>query len=87
MDLKDKEVVIVGAGKLVGGPLAKMITERKPATLTICTKNTKDLHLYTTKADVIITAAGVPYLITKDMVKEGVIIIDAGINKVLVPGS
>jgi methylenetetrahydrofolate dehydrogenase (NADP+)/methenyltetrahydrofolate cyclohydrolase len=58
VDIRDKQVVIVGAGRLVGGPLAKLITERKPATLTVCTKNTKDLHIYTSKADIIVTAAG-----------------------------
>jgi methylenetetrahydrofolate dehydrogenase (NADP+) / methenyltetrahydrofolate cyclohydrolase len=55
------------------------------ATITACTKETKDLKSHTSRADIIIVAAGCPNLIREDMVKEGVVIVDAGINKIVHP--
>ena len=77
IELEGKEVVIVGKGKLVGRPMvSQMLNEG--ATVSICHSRTVDLSKHTKEADVIITATGVENLITLDMVKEGVVVVDAG---------
>ncbi len=76
--VEKKNVVIVNNSNVVGKPLAMMLTNRF-ATVTICHVKTKFLSQYTKKAEILITATGVPNLIKKDMVKEGVVIVDAGI--------
>jgi len=81
IDLAGKEVVIVGASNLVGKPLGIMLTNRS-ATVTVCHKSTKDLAFHTKRADILIVAVGKANLIKKDMIKEGVVIVDIGINKV-----
>lgn len=80
IDLSGKHVVMVGASNIVGKPTA-MALLNKNATVTICHKLTQDLKSHTKHADILITATGVPKLITADMVKEGVVIIDAGITR------
>lgn len=80
ISLRDKKIVIVGYGYLVGQPLSLMLKNRK-LKFTICDDRTKNLKEETKKADVLISATGVPYLIKEDYVKEGVIVIDAGIAK------
>jgi len=77
-EIKGKNITIVGAGALVGKPLAIMLVN-KQATVTICNEFTTDLKKKTQKADILITAVGKKDLITKDMVKKGVIMIDTGI--------
>jgi methylenetetrahydrofolate dehydrogenase (NADP+)/methenyltetrahydrofolate cyclohydrolase len=79
--VEGKEVVIVNNSNVVGKPLALMLTNRF-ATVTICHVKTKDLKAHTIKADILITAVGLPNLIKKDMVKKDVVVIDAGIKKV-----
>lgn len=81
VELRGKQVVVVGASNIVGKPMALLALE-KGATITICHKKTRDLAAMTRQADILIVAAGVPNLITRDMVKEGVVIIDVGINRV-----
>ena len=82
INLTGKHVVIVGYGKLVGKPLAAMISlSNKLATLTVCNHKTKNLKRYTLQADILITAAGVPHLISANMVKKNAIVIDAGTAK------
>ena len=81
VDLTGKNVVIVGRGKLVGRPLITLVLA-KDATVTVCHSKTTNLAEMTKQADVLICACGVPKLITADMVKKDVIIIDAGINRV-----
>lgn len=79
------DVVIVGRGNLVGKPLAIMLIQKKPnanATVTICHTRTKDLSSHTKRADIVIVAAGMPNTLTADMVKEGAVVIDVGINRV-----
>ena len=76
-----KNVVIVGRSKLVGYPLFNMLLNRD-ATVTICHSKTKNLSNYTKDADILIVAVGKKGLITKDMIKENVIIVDVGINRV-----
>lgn len=77
IDLKRKHIVIVGKGELVGKPLGILLTQDQN-TLTICNKFTRNLPFYTRQADILITAVGKANLIKADMVKDGVIIIDAG---------
>jgi len=73
--------VIIGRSNIVGFPTARLLMDLG-ATITVCHSKTKDLSLHTKQADIIIAAAGKPKLVTKDMVKHGVIIIDVGVNRV-----
>ena len=79
VDIKGKHAVVIGKSLAVGKPLSLMLLT-KEATVTICHKETKDLAAMTRQADIVCVAAGKPCLITGDMVKEGVIAIDIGIN-------
>jgi methylenetetrahydrofolate dehydrogenase (NADP+) / methenyltetrahydrofolate cyclohydrolase len=83
--VKSKQVVVVGASNIVGSPAAIMLSRENDegkATVTICHKYTKDLTRHTINADILIVAAGVPALITGQMVKEDVVIIDVGMNRI-----
>lgn len=85
IEIEGKYVVIVGRGTLVGKPLACMLlekTKRGNATVTVCHTKTKDIASFTKKADILIAAVGSPRVITQDMVKEGAVVVDVGINKV-----
>jgi methylenetetrahydrofolate dehydrogenase (NADP+)/methenyltetrahydrofolate cyclohydrolase len=78
------EVVVVGRSNIVGKPIANMLLQRKKganATVTVCHTGTKDLAAHTRRADILIVAAGRPKTITADMVKEGVVVIDVGVNR------
>ncbi len=75
--LAGADVVIVGRSAILGKPLAAMLTTRD-ATVTVCHSRTRDLAAHTTRADVVIAAAGRPGLITADMVRPGSAIVDAG---------
>jgi len=81
IELEGKDVVMVGRSNIVGMPLALML-KNENASVTLCHSRTKDLSMYTKQADIIISACGKVNLITADMVKEGVIIVDVGINSV-----
>ena len=76
-----KHVVIIGRSMLVGKPLVPMLLHHD-ATVTVCHSKTENLEAYTKTADILISATGVPGLITKDMVKPGACVIDVGISKV-----
>ncbi|MDC7221268.1 MAG: bifunctional methylenetetrahydrofolate dehydrogenase/methenyltetrahydrofolate cyclohydrolase FolD [Spirochaetales bacterium] len=79
------EVVVVGRSNIVGKPIANMLLQKchpGNSTVTICHTGTKDLISHTKRADIIIAAAGRPDTITADMVKEGAVIIDVGVNRV-----
>ena len=80
IDPKGKDVVIVGAGFIVGRPLSLLMLWRD-ATVTVCHIYTRDLKKYTLGADILISATGVPHLIKEDMVREGAVVIDVGISK------
>jgi methylenetetrahydrofolate dehydrogenase (NADP+)/methenyltetrahydrofolate cyclohydrolase len=79
------EVVVVGRSNIVGKPIANMLIQKNRkganATVTICHTGTKDLLFHTKRADILIVAAGRPKTITSDMVKEGVVVIDVGVNR------
>jgi len=77
IELEGKEVVLVGKGKLVGKPLIFHLLN-EGSTVTVCHSKTVDLKKHTIEADIIISGAGVKNLITADMVKDDVIVIDAG---------
>jgi len=80
-----KHTVIVGRSNIVGKPMFALLVqkfEKGNATVTICHTGTPDIKVHTKQADIIIAAAGIPNLITGDMISEGVDIIDVGINRV-----
>lgn len=81
IDVLGKNVVVVGASDLVGKPVAEEL-RKKGVIVEICNTKTEDLKASTQKADILISATGVPRLITGDMVKDGVIVIDVGAEKV-----
>ena len=80
IDLTGKSVVILGRSNIVGKPLIQCCLN-KNATVTVCHSKTKELEEYTKRADVLIAAIGKAKFVTKDMVKEGAVIIDIGINR------
>jgi len=79
------EVVIVGRSNIVGKPIANILLQKAPganATITLCHTRTRDISFHTKRADIIIVAAGKPKAVTADMVKEGVVVIDVGVNEI-----
>ncbi len=76
-----KDVVIVGASNIVGKPMSLLFLKNEEATVTVCHRNTKDLKSHTLTAEILIVAVGKPNLITADMVQDGAVVIDVGINK------
>lgn len=80
VELEGKHAVVVGRSNIVGKPMALMLLERS-CTVTVCHSKTKDLQKYTKEADILVCAVGCKHLITADMVKEGSIVLDAGINR------
>lgn len=89
-DPAGKHVVVVGRSSIVGMPFAIMMAQKKKganATVTICHTGSGDLMPYTRQADILIAAAGRPGTITAGMVKEGVVVIDVGVNRVDDPES
>lgn len=79
--LKSKEVLIIGKSEIVGKPLAILLMN-EDATLTIANKDTKDLSFHTKKADIVISATGVPGLIKNNMLKKDSVLIDVGIIRI-----
>ncbi|MFW9785179.1 MAG: bifunctional 5,10-methylenetetrahydrofolate dehydrogenase/5,10-methenyltetrahydrofolate cyclohydrolase, partial [Candidatus Heimdallarchaeota archaeon] len=79
--IQGKDIVIVNRSNLVGKPLIFMLLKRN-ATVTICHTSTKSIENHMQRADILVVAVGKPKFITKDKVKEGVIIIDVGQNRV-----
>ena len=77
------EVVVIGRGITVGRPLGLLLTRRSEnATVTLCHTGTRDLAAHVRRADIVVAAAGVPGLITKDMVKPGAAVLDVGVSRV-----
>lgn len=81
IDVEGKNVVIVGRSDLVGKPLAAMMLN-KNATVTVCHSKTDDLAFHTKNADILVVAVGKKSIITEDMVKDGAVIVDVGINRI-----
>lgn len=83
--IEGANVVIVGRSNIVGKPLANMLIQKNDmgnATVTVCHTRTKDMARFTREADIVIAAAGWPNTVTADMVKEGAVVIDVGVNRV-----
>lgn len=80
IDVCGKNCVIIGRSNIVGKPMASLLLERS-ATVTICHSRTKNLPEITSKADLIVAAVGRAKFVTADMVKEGAIVVDVGINR------
>jgi len=77
--------VVVGRSNIVGKPIANILLQKKEganATVTVCHTRTRDISFHTKRADILIVAAGRPKAITADMVKEGVVVIDVGVNRI-----
>jgi methylenetetrahydrofolate dehydrogenase (NADP+)/methenyltetrahydrofolate cyclohydrolase len=79
------EVVVVGRSNIVGKPIANILLQKQKganATVTVCHTGTKDMAFHTKRADILIVAAGRPKAVTADMVKEGAVVIDVGVNRI-----
>ncbi len=85
IDTKGKHVVVVGRSNIVGKPIANMMLQKKEganSVVTICHSAAKDLKQFTLQADILIAAIGRANFVTADMVKDGVVVIDVGINRI-----
>ena len=83
--IESAEVVVVGRSNIVGKPIANILLQKQKganATVTICHTGTKDMAFHTRRADILIVAAGKPNAIKVDMVKEGAVVIDVGVNRI-----
>jgi methylenetetrahydrofolate dehydrogenase (NADP+)/methenyltetrahydrofolate cyclohydrolase len=84
-DPAGRDVVVCGRSEIVGKPLAALLMQRQSganATVTVCHTRTSDLAAHTRRADILVAAIGQPNAITADMVKDGAVVIDVGINRV-----
>ncbi|MEM1322037.1 MAG: bifunctional methylenetetrahydrofolate dehydrogenase/methenyltetrahydrofolate cyclohydrolase FolD [Bacteroidota bacterium] len=85
IEVEGKECVVLGRSNIVGSPISILLSRKaRPgnATVTLCHSRTRDLANFTRRADILIVALGRPDFVTADMVKEGVVVIDVGINRV-----
>ncbi len=88
VNLGRRDIVVVGRGATVGRTIGLLLTRKAVnATVTLCHTGTADLAEHTRNADVIVAAAGVPDIITADMVKHGVILIDVGVSRMVDPAT
>jgi len=85
IEISGKHVVIVGRSNIVGKPLAMILIQKKTganATVTMCHTGTKNMEDYTKQADILVVAAGRPHTVNSDMVREGAVVIDVGVNRI-----
>lgn len=90
IDVEGKDVVIVGRSTIVGRPLMALLMQKKKgynATVTICHTGTADMASHTRRAEILVVAAGRPMTVTADMVAEGAVVVDVGVNRVDDPAS
>ena len=83
--IEGADVVVVGRSNIVGKPIANILLQKREganATVTVCHTRTRDMASYTRRADILIVAAGKPKAITADMVKQGTVVIDVGVNRI-----
>jgi methylenetetrahydrofolate dehydrogenase (NADP+)/methenyltetrahydrofolate cyclohydrolase len=83
--IEGAEVVVVGRSNIVGKPIANILLQKAPganATVTVCHTKTRDIAFHTKRADILIVAAGRPKYVTADMVSDGVVVIDVGVNEI-----
>ncbi|MBE0518774.1 MAG: bifunctional methylenetetrahydrofolate dehydrogenase/methenyltetrahydrofolate cyclohydrolase FolD [Thermoplasmata archaeon] len=84
-DPKGKHVVVIGRSNIVGKPITNILLQKAPgadATVTICHSRTQNMSGFTKQADILIAAIGVPNFVKADMVREGVVVIDVGVNRI-----
>lgn len=85
ISLAGKNAVVIGRSNIVGKPIANLMVQKNPsanAIVTLCHSAAKDISAYSKNADIIVAAIGIPNFIKGDMVKEGVVVIDVGINRI-----
>ena len=85
IEIAGKHVVIVGRSNIVGKPLAMILVQKKPganATVSMCHTGTKNMPDITRQADILVVAAGRPHTVNADMVKQGVVVVDVGVNRI-----
>lgn len=85
IEIEGKHVVIIGRSNIVGKPLAMILIQKKPganATVTLCHTRTKNIAEIARTADILVAAVGRPHTVTKDMVKQGAVVIDVGVNRI-----
>lgn len=83
IETKGKNAVVIGRSNIVGKPIANLLMKKSfSSTVTVCHSYTKDIKEHTLNADIIIAAIGKPNFVTADMIKEGCVIIDVGINRI-----
>jgi methylenetetrahydrofolate dehydrogenase (NADP+)/methenyltetrahydrofolate cyclohydrolase len=83
-EIEGAEVVVVGRSNIVGKPIANILLQKAPganATVTLVHTRTRDVAFHTMRADILVVAAGVPKYVTGDMVKDGAVVIDVGVNQ------
>ncbi len=84
-DPKGKHVVVIGRSNIVGKPITNILLQKAPgadATVTICHSRTQNMSGFTKQADILIAAIGVPNFVKADMVRDGVVVIDVGVNRI-----
>ncbi|HPJ33752.1 MAG TPA: bifunctional methylenetetrahydrofolate dehydrogenase/methenyltetrahydrofolate cyclohydrolase FolD, partial [Spirochaetota bacterium] len=87
-ELKGKHLVVVGRSNIVGKPVANMMIQKNDMAnciVTVCHTAAKDISVYTKQADILVVAAGRPGTVTGDMVRDGVVVIDVGVNRIADP--
>ena len=85
IETKGKSCVVLGRSNIVGRPMANLLSRKGypgDCTVTICHSRTKDIEKYTREADIIVAAIGIPFFVKEEMVKEGAVVIDVGINSI-----
>ena len=85
IETKGKHVVVLGRSNIVGKPIANIMLQKQAhanSIVTICHSAAPDISLYTKQADILIAAIGVPQFVKADMVKDGVVVVDVGINRI-----
>lgn len=80
IEIEGKECVVIGRSNIVGKPMAMLLLQ-KNGTVTICHSRTKNLKEVTSRADILVAAVGSPYFVTADMVKDGAVVIDVGMDR------
>lgn len=80
IEIEGKECVVIGRSNIVGKPMAMLLLQ-KNGTVTICHSRTKNLREVTSRADILVAAVGIPYFVTADMVKDGAVVIDVGMDR------
>lgn len=88
VDTNGAHAVVVGRSNIVGKPIANLLAQKRPhgnATVTMCHTGTRNLASFTRQADILIAAVGVAHIITGDYVRDGVVVIDVGMNRIVLP--